>query len=91
MSAFRAIATGRVQLVMYRDFIQRKASSLRIVGSVQNLKDGSVEIRAEGNREALEKLLEFARNGPILAEVEDVLVEWREPANEFTGFTITYT
>ena len=36
------IVSGRVQMVMFRDFVQRKASSLKLVGEVQNLPDGTV-------------------------------------------------
>ncbi len=91
MSAFRAMATGRVQLVMYRDFIQRKASSLGVVGTVRNVNDGSVEIWAEGEKKSLEKLLEYARKGPLLADVENVRVEWKEPSGLYTSFTIKYS
>ena len=51
--------TGRVQLVMFRDFTQRKASSLGLFGTVENKKDGSVVVVAEGEESKLEQLLLF--------------------------------
>ena len=49
---------GRVQGVMFRDFIQRKAQSLSLVGTVQNRPDASVEVVAVGEEENLKKLFE---------------------------------
>lgn len=89
-TAFRAVISGRVQLVMYRDFVQRKASALGVAGEVKNLKDGTVEIIAEGKRAILEKLIETLHKGPVLARVDSVKVEWREPTGMFTGFSIRY-
>ena len=39
---------GRVQLVMYRDFTQRKAKKLGLTGYVINQKDKTVKVVAEG-------------------------------------------
>ena len=88
--SFRAIVSGRVQLVMYRDFVQRKASSLGIAGEVRNLPDGTVEVIAEGDRQTLETLIENLNQGPLLARVDEVKVGWREPVGTFKGFIIKY-
>lgn len=87
---FRAIVTGRVQMVMFRDFTARSARALRITGEVRNLSDGSVEVIAEGEDAALEKLLNKIRKGPILAAVEDVSVSWEEPQGTYDDFRIAY-
>ena len=50
--------SGRVQLVMYRDFTGRKAKQLGIVGTVENLNNGNVYVIAEGEEEALGAFLE---------------------------------
>ena len=47
------VVAGRVQLVMYRDFAWRKAHGLGLKGEVQNLKDGTVRVVAEGPEEVL--------------------------------------
>src|SRR3989344_224255 len=44
------IVSGRVQVVMYRDFATRKARGLGLVGEVKNLPDGTVRVVAEGAR-----------------------------------------
>ena len=40
---------GRVQLVMFRDFVTRKARARGIVGTVKNNPDGSVSVVAQGD------------------------------------------
>ena len=54
----------------------RSARPLGLRGWVRNRADGSVEVVAEGERPALDKLLKAAREGPRHARVTDVDVEW---------------
>jgi acylphosphatase len=89
MNAFRAIVSGRVQLVMYRDFAQRKARGLGVVGTVKNLPDGTVEVVAEGEKDVLEKYIALLKRGPVLAQVDAVAVVWQKPTDMFQGFSIT--
>lgn len=85
-----AIASGRVQVVMYRDFSQRKARGLRLVGTVQNLSDGTVRVIAEGPRPTLEAYVEKLKRGPLLARVDSVSPQWLPATGEFTRFDIIY-
>ena len=82
--------TGRVQMVMYRDFAQRKAHGLGIVGTVQNMIDGSVVIVAEGEEEILKKYITLLHKGSIFAKVEDVEIKWMEEEGEFRDFHIVF-
>lgn len=82
--------TGRVQLVMYRDFATRKARGLSLVGEVQNLPDKSVRIVAEGPRPALEKYVRKLEQGSLLSNVEEVSVTWGEATNQYKNFSIQY-
>ena len=90
MYELHAVVYGRVQGVMYRDFAQRKARRLRLVGYVRNLADGSVEVVAQGTREALEAYAEKLRRGPLLAHVERVEVSWHEPTQAHPDFSIRW-
>ncbi len=85
-----AIVSGRVQLVMYRDFAQRKARRLKLVGEVQNLPNGTVRVIAEGTREQLDTYLAFLHKGPLLAHVDAVVPVWKEAQGVYTGFSINY-
>jgi acylphosphatase len=89
-AAFSATVSGRVQMVMFRDFTARRAKRLNIVGEVMNAPDGTVRITAEGTKEDLETLLTLLKKGPLLADVSDVSVTWREPTGGFESFSIRY-
>jgi acylphosphatase len=65
---------GRVQGVGFRAFVEREAAALGLEGWVRNRRDGGVETVISGPREALEKFLVRARNGPRAARVDMVKV-----------------
>ncbi|OZG73892.1 acylphosphatase [Hahella sp. CCB-MM4] len=70
----RAIVSGRVQGVWFRQSTKQTAISLGITGSAVNLPDGRVEVHAHGENEAVNRLLEWLHEGPELARVIDVEV-----------------
>jgi len=82
--------TGRVQLVMFRDFVQRKASATGLLGTVRNKKDGSVVVVAEGEQGKLEQLLLLLHRGSLLSRVDKVEEKWGEATSEFPDFRIVY-
>ncbi|MEK7090197.1 MAG: acylphosphatase [Patescibacteria group bacterium] len=84
------VIRGRVQMVLFRDFAKRKADELGLVGSVQNMPDGSVNVAAEGEEEKLKQFIELLKKGPLLARVDDVLVKWPEPQSKFHNFQIIF-
>ena len=90
MRELHAIIRGRVQLVMFRDFTQRRAQRLGLKGFVRNLSDGSVEVLAQGEEQKLEQLLRALHRGPLLAHVESVESEVRESTDTFDIFEIAY-
>lgn len=63
---------GRVQGVMFRDFVRRKANKLDIKGFAQNKKDGSVFIMACGDEKQLDAFLKYIQSGPLFSRVEQV-------------------
>lgn len=86
--AARVLIAGHVQGVFFRDSTRRLAAELGVTGWVRNLRDGRVEVLAEGEEGAVRRLVDWCRHGPPEADVRDVAVEWREPTGEFDGFTI---
>lgn len=84
------IVSGRVQMVMFRDFTQRNARKLGLRGTVQNMPDGTVYVIAEGEEEDLRHFIEKLRLGPPFAKVENVDVVWHDPTEKFTNFNIVY-
>ena len=83
----RVIAHGRVQGVFFRDSLRQRASSRRVAGWVTNRSDGAVEAVFEGEADSVESLVEYSREGPRSAEVEDLEVFDEEPEG-LSGFEI---
>jgi acylphosphatase len=90
MMAAEILVEGDVQGVGYRNFAQRKASMLGLIGFVMNLRDGRVRVRAEGGRESIEELVRDLQKGPPLSRVDKVSVTWLPPSGRFTSFAIRY-
>ncbi|MER3502165.1 MAG: hypothetical protein IMHGJWDQ_001369 [Candidatus Fervidibacter sp.] len=87
----RAIVKGIVQGVGFRYFTVYEAQRIgSITGYVRNLRDGNVEVVAEGERTKLEQLLARLRKGPRGAHVTEVEVFWEQPTGEFTNFSIRW-
>ena len=85
----RAVVSGRVQGVNFRQFVYTRARFLRLTGYVGNMDDGrSVEVVAEGPRQDLEQLLEYLHEGPRSARIDSVEVEWREASGSWTDFGV---
>jgi acylphosphatase len=71
----RAVVAGRVQGVWFRESCRREAERLGVIGWVHNLRDGRVEIEAQGSRAAVDALVAWAHEGPRLAIVDSVTVD----------------
>jgi acylphosphatase len=74
--------------VGFRYYARREALSLGLRGWVRNLPDGSVELVAEGEPEALAAFREWLEEGPPGASVRDIDVETRAPTGHFSDFSI---
>jgi acylphosphatase len=84
----RVIVHGRVQGVFFRDTTRRMARSRGVSGWVRNNPDGSVEAAFEGSADAVDAVVQFAREGPRGASVERVEVADEEPEG-LTDFRVT--
>jgi acylphosphatase len=82
--------SGRVQGVFFRYETKKEAKKRNVKGWVRNLPDGRVEAVFEGEKEDVERLIEFCHRGPPLARVEKVEVFWEEYKGEFEDFKLTF-
>jgi len=87
---FRALISGRVQMVGFRAFAEHRAGAHGVTGYVRNLPGGEVEVVAEGNRQCLENFLADLRRGPSGAVVRDLMVSWESARGEFEDFSVRY-
>jgi acylphosphatase len=66
---------GEVQGVFYRAWSAETARALGLRGWVRNRSDGTVEILAQGEEAAVQRLIERCRQGPPAARVTRIDVE----------------
>jgi len=78
---------GHVQGVFFRDSVRRLAERHGVSGWAANRWDGAVEAVFEGSADAVERLVDFCRDGPRGARVDGVEVTDEAPTGE-TGFSV---
>ncbi len=83
----RVVVHGHVQGVFFRETARRRAQSARVTGWIANRPDGAVEAVFEGERDAVERLVDYCREGPRGARVDWVDVVGEEPEG-LSGFDI---
>jgi len=82
--------SGRVQGIFFRDNTRKMAEELGVYGWVKNLPDGRVEAVFEGEKEKVEKMIEWSKKGSLIAKVNGIDIEWQEYKGEFENFEIKY-
>jgi acylphosphatase len=87
--ARRYVIKGRVQRVGFRLYVEDAARRETISGYVRNRHDGSVEIVAEGDVDAVQRFEMAVRHGPTGARVDDVETTELEPSSRFSSFRVT--
>jgi acylphosphatase len=91
LARLSAIVHGRVQGVYFRYFVRSVARDLGLKGYVRNLARGdAVEVRAEGGKPRLDRLVEELKTGPPGAWVKRVEIEWSGYTGQFDNFSIRY-
>jgi acylphosphatase len=83
--------SGRVQGVCFRACARRWAAESGLKGWVRNLYDGRVELAAEGDRTAVEALIERLKVGPPRAHVDGVEILFENPREEDDDFRVRPT
>jgi acylphosphatase len=85
--ARRVVVHGRVQGVFFRDSCRQRAERSRVAGWVRNEPDGTVAALFEGALHDVEQLVDWCRQGPPHARVEQVEVLEASPAGR-RGFDV---
>lgn len=82
--------SGRVQGVFFGAETAGIARRLGLVGWVRNLPDGRVQALFEGEKNDVERAIDFWKRGPPGAHVRDLDVEWQDWKSEFRDFRIAH-
>jgi acylphosphatase len=83
----RVLYSGEVQGVGFRRRVADSARPLAVTGFVQNLKDGRVELVAEGGRAEVEKLLAVVR-ARMAGLIRSEEAAWSAASGEFREFGV---
>lgn len=82
--------SGRVQGVGFRWWARSQGLELGLSGYARNLDDGRVEIWAQGDRGAIDALVERVGESPSTCRrpgrVESCVVQWGAPREGLAGF-----
>jgi acylphosphatase len=86
----QVIVQGRVQGVYFRAYTRDQARQRGLTGWVMNRRDGSVEAFFEGNRSGVEDMVEWCRQGPPTAQVDQVEVKFGKFRGGADSFEVRY-
>lgn len=84
------LISGLVQGVFFRENTRQRAENFGLKGFVRNLPNGKVEAVFEGEKEKVEKIIEWCKKGPPAAKVYNVEIKWEDFKEEFKNFEIRY-
>ncbi len=88
--ARKFLVGGEVQGVGYRFFAQRAAARHQVTGYVKNLKDGRVEVVAEGPAPQVEAFKHELATGPRFSSVDQVEELILDPSGLYPAFRIEH-
>jgi acylphosphatase len=77
---------GYVQGVGFRWWTRCRALELGLTGYAANQADGRVLVVAQGARSSAEKLLQLLEGRGTPGQVDNVVADWSQPTDPFTGF-----
>ena len=80
--------SGRVQGVGFRFTAEETARSMGVVGWIKNLRDGRVEMIAEGEEKLLTEFLDAIRTGAMRNFIKDVYISWSASMENCSDFEI---
>ncbi|HEX7757790.1 MAG TPA: acylphosphatase [Niabella sp.] len=80
--------TGKVQGVFFRRSAKEQADIMGIMGSAENMSDGSVVIYVVGDEVPLQRFIDWCQKGPEGAVVENVEITDIPETKEYRWFEI---
>ena len=90
MKAFKAIVSGKVQGVWFRDLTRQEAIKLKVTGWVKNIPGGTVYLEAEGEENNLKSLERWIHIGSPHSRVDRVDLQWIVPTKTYSTFKVIF-
>lgn len=82
---------GKVQGVFFRASAKDMAHLFGVKGWIKNCFDGSVEAVFEGEKEAVDSVVDWCKKGPPGALITSIDVQNEKYLGEFNDFSIAYS
>jgi len=89
-SRVRVVVSGKVQQVFFRHYVKETADDIPLYGWVRNLRNGDVELVAEGYKADLDRFVEMVHKGSPFAIIRDTKTEWSDYQGEFDRFSVRF-
>ena len=90
MKRIHFFVSGNVQGVGFRWYVQRLAQGMNLCGFVKNLRDGRVEVVAEGNENSVEEFLKGLKEGSFEDGIEEIKKIEEKYEGEYSDFRIKF-
>lgn len=90
MSAVQALFEGNVQGVGFRYSVRHVATGFEVTGWIKNLRDGRVEMQAEGTDDEVQAFLDAIMQSELRAHIKKYDVTPLTNAPPMRGFEIRY-
>ncbi|MGI8583739.1 MAG: acylphosphatase [Chitinophagaceae bacterium] len=87
MPTIHLLIKGKVQGVFYRATSKKIADKLNLTGWIKNTINNNVEATVTGDEERLQQFINWCKNGPEKAKVENVVIT-KKPETPFIDFEI---
>lgn len=81
---------GLVQGIGFRYFAYRKSQECGVTGYVRNLRDGRVQVYAEGDQDCMDRFLRLLRRGPAGARVSGFDIAQTSYTGNYKEFTVLF-
>lgn len=90
MTRYFGLASGRVQGVGFRFFVQQNSQELGLTGWVRNMSDGTVTMEVQGEQASVDELEKRLKAGNAFIKVKSLTLEARDVVPGESGFSIRY-
>lgn len=85
-----ALFSGTVQGVGFRYTTERLSRQFQVTGYVKNLKDGRVEMIAEGDEKEIMDFLTAIRGSSLAHYIQNLQTVWENPSGSYQIFEIAH-
>jgi acylphosphatase len=84
----RILIEGRLQGMNFRYQAQEQARKLELCGFIRTLADGRIEIEVQGQKEQIEKLLDWCQLEPHSSHIKTILFRYDDFNKTYTDFSV---